>query len=233
MAQVTSAFTGTNGATLATTDAGSPSKYDTVSIGADGSTLTYDNSLFYGTPTSMKYVSGSSGGQGFVQWSTQLGSISEMFGRFYLYVTAFPTGGNQNLVTLNVGVGRCFVIVWNVTTGTFSVLGDGAAVGTTTHAASLGAWMRIEFHCLTGATGIAQMELFLNPQATTPDETIGSVSTSVASGNFTTALLGNTASGGGGSTLHIDEATLGATSYPGPVVGTQIHARSVSRQLGR
>lgn len=104
MAQATANFElGTQGVTIATSDAGSANAWDAVSIVASGAAI-YDNAHVYQT-LAAKLTTGATAGSTYLQWSAAtLGTLTDNYGRAYIYRTANPPGSsNLFLVAHNRG----------------------------------------------------------------------------------------------------------------------------------
>lgn len=217
MPECTASFdTGVNGANILTTDNGSATAWNT--RGQNGSSaMTYDNSRFVSTPLSAKFFFPGSSTQCYLQWDTAFGTQTNHYGRYYVYMDAYPTGGASDywLEFFN-GVSQTagFKIT---TTGTIRP-GDSAGDGTAGNVPiALQRFVRIEWHVIHNtSTGSIEIKLFNEPQSLTPSETIlysgrntGAQSTAmmVGSNNTSTQL----------STIWVDQIIGGVTyGYPGP-----------------
>ncbi len=217
MSQATNNYEGgVQGNTIATSDAGSGSAWDVVTLPAGTGSLTYDNTHVYNLLAG-KYFCGTTSTTAHTQWSTAtLGAITDAYGRFYVYMGAFPFNVNNQCGFFNTGTTRCRLVI--NTTGKLTVV-DAAGVtqATSTNAIALNQWNRVEFHVTFSATvGFMEIKLFQNADSTTPTETL----TSAATLNFGGASANEFRIGYGSNqtsrTQWIDNVVWGATSYPGP-----------------
>src|SRR6266542_7095508 len=100
MAIITAGFElGTDQATIATGDAGNATAWDTVSIPASG-TCIYDVLRAAHGKKSAKIATAGTAGICGLLWSTALGTVTDHWGRLYLYSTANP-GTQYILVSAN------------------------------------------------------------------------------------------------------------------------------------
>src|SRR6266498_1213143 len=100
MAVLTAGFElGTDQATIATGDAGNATAWNTVTIPAGG-TCIYDVAhAAHGTKSAKIATAGTAGVCGLL-WSTALGTVTDHYGRVYLYMTA-NSAAQSTLVTVN------------------------------------------------------------------------------------------------------------------------------------
>lgn len=232
MTQCTATFeSGTSGNALATGDAASGTAYDSVTthtpIGTQSS-VTYSTTHVHSGSLSAKYdfPHNNSPDTCAFAWTTSLGSISEHYGRIYIYLTANPNVVFQILLESD-GVGRAMKLQVN-SAGKIVAAGDGANLGTSTSALTLNSWNRIEWHHkdASGTSGIVVVQLFLgtNADGSTPDDTsLSFTATSAGSGgNLTNVTIGDSDSGQGVDTFSawFDDVVVGAASFPGPSGGS-------------
>ena len=143
-----------------------------------------------------------------------LAFLSDFYGRFYMYATAFP-GAGVDLARFNGG-GAEVRLALN-TSGTIRSLCNGVPVdGATTIA--LNQWIRIEFHFIASATvGLLEVKLFNTKESTVVTETIAPTAdrNTGASPPNEGDLSG---AGAWGADTWFDSVIYNATSYPGPAV---------------
>ena len=214
MADVTAGFElGTAGNTLTTGDTGDATAYNTVAIGS-GTTLVYSTDQAKFGSQSMKCQQ--TGGAGNIQFDVS--SITDTYGRFYLYRSAVPSGTLHQLIRFqNTGSFSSYIAI-NHSTGRLYIR-DVSAAKTATGTVSIATsqWIRIEYHLVTHAsTGSLEVKLFNSPDSTTATETI-----SFTAGNTLSAIdtyrIGNISSMTDGP-WYMDQILLNATSYPGPYI---------------
>ncbi len=222
MAQATATFeAGTQGNTIATSDTGSANAWDAVTLPAGTGSLTYDNTHVYGA-LAAKFTAGSTSTTAILQWSSvTLGSISDAFGRFYIWMSANPGSINNIIQFRSTGTVRARIRV-NPTGKIELINSSNSVVATSTNSVALSQWNRIEFHVTFSASvGFLEAKLFTSPDSSTATETIG---TGVANLNLGGAsaneFLIGTISTQTNWTHWLDNIVWGAASYPGPVGGS-------------
>lgn len=221
MSEATANFElGVNGNDILVADAGSATAWDSrQNNDGGGNTLKYDNVHVYGSLAAKFDNSGAPSSACVMGWSTGIGTLTDHYGRVYLYATANPVGGSWR-------IGRDgnnnFPIFINAN-GTVTMNDQGGVAVTTTAAIGLNQWVRIEYHWINSLTvGQVELKLFNSPDSSTPTETQTSAANRNTSASTTSLEFGL---GGGQTTagaIWLDNIVAGATSYPGPFVsGTQ------------
>src|ERR1700759_1234407 len=82
---------GVNGASIATTDSGSATAWDSI-VKATSATVTYDNTHVARGNLSGKFATNGTGGAGAnAIWTTSFGTVTDHYGRFYLWIDTFPS----------------------------------------------------------------------------------------------------------------------------------------------
>lgn len=213
---------GTLGATIAQTDVGSATQWDSVGVNTNAA-ATYDNTHVAHGNQSLKIVTNSVGSpcRVVLAWSTTaFGTHTDHYGRLYIYpTTSFAV--DELVEFLSGGTGGSLVAALNVNASNQLTLRDSTGTGpTTTHGLTLNAWNRIEYHIVHSAT-VGQMEcqLFLgsNFDGTTPDETLSSTATLNTGASADTVKFG-LLSNEPNLTYWLDDLMAGATTWPGPAV---------------
>jgi len=211
---------GTQGNTPAIGDLGSATAWDVV-VTETNSTIIYDNTHAHGARAAKFVTVTGSPCHSYLVWSTALGTVTDHYGRLYIYPTDLsaihyfigPTQASFTPATYNdTGL---------TLTGTGAIeLRDSAATvqATTTTVVPLNAWSRIEYHFVHSTTvGSVEVKMFVgaNAEGTVPDETktASSINTNT---NASYLMIGN---GNNAATLTfwLDDIIAGASSYPGPV----------------
>lgn len=219
MAQLTANFeAGTNGSNI-TTGAGeaSANAWDVVTIGALQG-FSYDNTHAQGN-LAAKVVASGSGAVSYGAWTTSLGTITDHYGRAYLYLTANPGDSARFLVLRSGGTGGTISAALRVhSTGVIRCLGSANAfIQDTTNTISLNQWIRVEWHIIHSATvGQIEVKLFNTADSTTPTETLTSAANKNTGANADTFQIGNPDGIGIAVTYWMDNVVGNATSYPGP-----------------
>lgn len=206
---------GVNGATVATTDAGSATAFDATDITANG-LARYSNAHAYGSLSGEFGATGIGGGRGAIQWNT--GTLTDHYGRVYLYLTSYDASqmpfifGGQTFT-------RGFRIDLN-TSGQLAGFDNPAAALFPTFSTPVppNQWVRIEYHIVQSATvGSAEVKMFSSPDSTTPTETqSGTNKNTLANIDTMQFGAGIGSSVNTGYTIWLDNIVAGADSYPGP-----------------
>lgn len=179
MTVVTASFNpagATNGATIATTDAGDLTAWNSI-LGTpkyDNTHTLFGKSLAYKCNPALTFQT--------VEWTTNYGSTTESYGRLYIYFSALPSpsNGKQGIVqgdTANgpiIGVTNSGNIYLAKATGTTS----GTSVATSTTAISLNQWYRLEWHWINGGT--SSVSIYTSPDSSTAAETISGAAATAA-----------------------------------------------------
>ncbi len=205
---------GTDQATIATGDAGNATAWNTVTIPASGTCIYDVLRAAHGTKSAKIATAGTAGICGLL-WSTALGTVTDHWGRLYLYMTANPAA-NYILVAVNSG-GTDASRVAITTLGKLQVARTGGAGPiTSTASIALNQWVRIEFHAVhNSTTGTIEAKLFNTPDSSAADDTIITLAgNTLASADRVRFGLSSVLANIG--PFWIDAALAGATSYPGP-----------------
>lgn len=181
---------GTNGATIATTDTGSATPLQLVTLGG-GATVAYDTAQKAHGTKSAKFATGATLANAMLKWTTALTgtTIATGYARAYLYLTTFAT----QIVPLAFMNGqfsnRVGVRITNA--GNLAVLVNGVTVDQTGLATlPLNAWFRLELKAVCDATaGAYDLRYSSSPDSSAVDEELvrtaintGGVADSVAFG---------------------------------------------------
>lgn len=203
---------GTAGATITTSDAGSATPWDTVSIGT-GTSAVYDGT--HAAHGSLAAKLKSDPGAIYLGWN--YGTQTEHWGRLYLYLT--DRTNSVSLVDFYSGASFCCRISFAQFAFNLRLQDSAFTVrATSTTVISVDTPYRIEWHLKhgTGAGSFFEAKIFIgaNVDGTTPDETIscsgfnlGASSDQIRIGNNSAANI---------DTFWLDDIVAAATSYPGP-----------------
>lgn len=191
--------TGVAAQIIRTTDPGSVTVFDHNS----GSPVTYDSTHAHRGTLSAKLAGADNG----MTWN--LPSVTDHYGRLYVYMDANPSGDQRGPVVSPV-------VMKILQSGKmFLQSADGAHLLTTTNTVNLGSWFRIEYHFIHDTVnGFAELKLFNSPESLTPTETI----TSPIAWNTGGAQISQSygVQQNGGNNIWLDDIIANATSYPGP-----------------
>lgn len=201
MADFSAGFeTGVSGNTIAITDAGNATVWDSVT-----GSPTYSSTHAAHGSLSMKALLNAH-----ANWNL---SATDHYGRFYGYIGGYP-GSSASIVTVTSSANSVYIYI--LTDGKLYVTNDfGGESIQTTNSVSLNAWFRAEYHIFhASGTGTAELKLFLSPEDTSPTETITSPSTWHNGTSVTDIGFG--AFGVSLDNWWMDDILANATSYPGP-----------------
>jgi hypothetical protein len=187
-----SAEGGTSGTTVTTSNSGGSSgnAFDVVNVGP-GATGTFDSTEAAHGGLSYAFATGPTAALARVQWTTSMGTQTQVWYRAYLYFNSDPAA-TVRVVNQDQGVTACAVIVvlptgkLQIRTGT-----AGAQTLTTTNTIPLHQWFRIEGYPIgSPSAGQVQLKLFKSADSTTPDETDTSAPTINTNGAMNTYNFG-------------------------------------------
>ncbi len=198
---------GVNTASVSTGDAGSATAWD--SIGS--APPSYSNTQKYGTLAAKFEV------QGNINWRAAHGTVSDHYGRLYIWASAFPSQAHK-LIRFDASFQAAYgaQIVIN-TSGQVALYGSGnSAVGTSTTAINTNAWTRIEWHIIHSTTvGFGEIKIFSSPDSATVTETLTTAANKNFGASTDSAQIGSVETAYP-TTLYLDNIIAKATAYPGP-----------------
>lgn len=217
MAQATATFeTGVAGVGLSTSDAGSATAFDNVTA-FGGNTITYDAThVANGTLACKPDATNNTASVAVFRWSTGIGTLTDWYGRVYLWADANPAGSYRFLADYNNDYPQLRI----TSAGKIQAVDAGASQAViTTASISLGQWVRIEWHLIHSATvGQWEVKLFNTATSTTADETQTSTANLNTRASLADVAFGLNSGGSSAGPIWLDNVVAGATSYPGPVV---------------
>lgn len=225
MTQATCTFeSGVALATIQTSDPGTLTPWDAVTIGASATAIYSTNQAFGG---SLSGKLSSSNGAVTLAWSTAVGTLVEEYGRFMLYATTFPAGQWTPFRILNVAALTMRIIGFS---GTFLVQDSAGQVGSN-FALALNTWYRFEYHIVHSAT-VGQIEVRVYPGNSR------STVAQIQALNVNTGAQGTVREFGQSSTAvivdaHWDAIVAGATNWPGPLDLGPLNIPGPPPELGR
>lgn len=213
-----SAEGGVSGATVTTGNSGgnSGNAFDGVSVGA-GATGIFDSTEAVHGGMSYAFATGSTATLARVQWTTSMGTQTQVWYRAYLYFNAYPTA---TVRVLDQDQGRNAVsVVVVLPTGRVQVRtgSSGTQTATTTNTIPLHQWFRVEGYTIGSATaGQVQLELFKTADAATPDETQTSAATINTYGSMDTYNFGVSSNTANVAEYWEDDIAVSNAGYLGP-----------------
>lgn len=209
MVALTWSCEGTDGATVTTGNSG----MDAIAIGTGGTT-TYDaaNKLF--GSTCVKVTTGT-GTATEAAWSTQLGTVTTLYARWYLKLGFTPGANNRLFQGMCAGSQSGFGFDLS-TTRTLITKDAGNGTWGTTAAIPLNQWVRVEMDvpAFSTTTGAPVLRLYLSPHSTTADSTISGTNRNIGANCTFFRLPIRTASWG---PIYYDEIKLDTAAQPGPL----------------
>lgn len=212
MAVLTAGFeTGVATVDILPTDPGDASAWDQV-FRLTGSAV-YDNTQSKTGSLSGKITAGAS--TTYCAWTTSLGTVTDHYGRFYIYFPAFPSGNYGRFFSVYSGATRAETIY--VDTDGKMILNDATGNHPAfTNAIPTGAWVRMEYHIIHSATvGQVEWKMFLG-DSTSAIETYTSPANRDTQASADGLYYGTPDSGNNAWTVYFDGIVGNAASYPGP-----------------
>ncbi|HSR87236.1 MAG TPA: hypothetical protein VLM11_23900, partial [Streptosporangiaceae bacterium] len=209
---------GTSGTTVTAANSGGSSGpvFDRVDVGA-GATGIFDSSQAAHGNLAYAFGTGSTAALSRVQWTSSMGTQTQVWFRAYLYFTANPAA-TVRVINQDQGHTACAVVVvlpsgkLQLRTGS-----AGTQTFTTTSTIPLNHWFRVEGYTIGSSTaGQVQLELFKTPDATTPDETDTSAATINTYGSMDTYNFGISAYTANVATYWEDDVAISNGGYLGP-----------------
>jgi hypothetical protein len=218
---VATADQGVQGATVGTGEAGSGNPWDAV-VGTP--TITYASEHARGR-MAYQVVAGASAQQ--VVWtSASVGTVTQIYGRFYLWSHAHPS--TPTGIFRFVGAGSQTARLRYGNDGTLVMADAGNAAEVTTGVISTGKLIRVGFGIqFVAANASVFINVYDNPNSTAPSD---SASTAIAAGMGTSCDRVEIGSFNSATwTGCLDDIALSATGEPGPVVSAP-PAQALRRQ---
>jgi len=216
---------GTSGNNLATVLAVSGEKaWDSVLIGS-GAVAQYDNAHAHNGTLSAQISTSATTASAYAGWSTALGgSQQQLWARFYVYMTAYPTVNSRICTFYNSSsfVAASVNGFLRINSGGKLALCDSGSTQRWISAANLplNQWCRVEVYCL-GDAASGQLEARLwtsNPEASaaTPDDGSGPLSAMPTTGSIGSVSFGVGAGGPNAGPYWIDDAAISTGTWLGP-----------------
>lgn len=209
---------GTNTNAIAAADAGSATAWTTV-IKSAGNTIIYDNTFAAHDTLAAKFDNTTTpAGSCHLQWGAAVGTLTEHYGRVYLYATANPSGSVR---LINFDNGGAFACRINLSSAGKLQWSDNTGTAATTNSITLNQWVRIEYHVVHSATvGQGEIKLYNTPDSATVTETLTTAANRNTLAQATLYSFGQFAGANIVAIIWQDNIVAGATAYPGsfPVI---------------
>lgn len=231
---------GSNGTAISAANAGGAGNtlFDVVA----GSALTFDTTHVMHGSLAYKNVLGTSGTQTYVLWAGSLGSLtsaSDLYIRYYLYMTANPSANEYMCRFSQPGTsGGGHVCGWGVTSGGLAAIYDtGASTapkltsGATT--IPLNQWVRVEGHCgaLSATVGVLDLKVWFTADSSgTPD-----INITTSTANTGTSVVTNLGFGleksAVSTTVWFDDLAFSTVGFIGPASGAGSFSRTITDSI--
>jgi hypothetical protein len=214
---------GTNGTTITTANSGggspSSSAFDAVTITNSATCVFSTAQAAHGTLCAA-FTTSATAGTSYLGWTASIGGAQAvLFGRVYVYLTAYPVADSAIVSFANSGFGGGIMV-----TAAGALCLQNAASGEVASGVTLplGQWFRLEFQIVAGTAGAAtaNVNYYSSPDSAT---VAGGVSDAAGaygvSGGISNVNWGWTASNASQPTLYLDCLQINITGYPGPQTG--------------
>jgi hypothetical protein len=201
--------------------------FDAVQPQGSGMSMQFASAAALGRPTAeyvMNIATAATSGQLNVIWSTSMGTQTQVWWRYYMYLVALPTttANNPTIFEQDNGAAYGGVLLINKATNSLRVVvggGTGSPFATGAVALSAGRWYRIEgrYQCGTGSSGSCDVRLFDDPDSDVPVETIslsGVNMGTVSASSFTFGWIFNDVNY---PHMYMSGLELNTTGWPGPL----------------
>jgi hypothetical protein len=188
--------------------------FDQVGIGGAG-TVVYDTARAAHGSRSAELTQDAANDIYF-RWSTSQGTLTEVWGRLYIYRTAHPSNNLWLIRPQDAGTTACLA-QW-LAAGQLRLFDSNLGSSVTSSASfSLNTWMRLEWHLVCHPTaGLWEVKMFLGDDIT-PVETVTFSSADTIT-QVTEVQIGQTTTLAGGSAFWLDDLALSTNGYIGPAV---------------
>jgi len=208
---------GSSGIAITTGNSGGASgnAFDVVTVNAGSILESASSAVGDGGLRSMR-VNGAATELAYAAWTTSMGTKTEIWGRMYVGLTAFPTSATRIFGAYTATRSAALQLSAAGKINLYDAGGTSQAV--TTSSLNIGL-SRVEFHfVLNATTGLLEVKLFLtNPQGTTPDETKTTAATLSTGANATGYRFGRSETGSGATGDYwLDAVAIDDTGYIGP-----------------
>jgi hypothetical protein len=196
--------------------------FQVVSPTGSGSMLHYTDAVALGRGTAeyvMEISTSTTANDNAVIWSTAMGTQTQVWWREYVYLTAFPGGATRMTIFESdngaVYTGHCEI---GTVSGKLYIL-NGARTSSqiTTNSLPINEWVRVEGRYLYSTTvGSAELNLYLDPDSDTPDETISGSGWNMGAANSNSFAFGSAFAVANKPTTYFSGLELNNTGWPGP-----------------
>jgi len=150
---------GTNGTTITTANSGGASghAFDVASV--TNGTLIYSNAHSAHGSLAAAMSTTVAGGSALIGWTTSLGTVTSLYGRFNLYLTGYPNVVDANVQMKGTGSSSAGNVQIDTTGHIIAQTPSFANAFTFTNAIPLNQWVRIEWFLQGGTAGNAQFTI--------------------------------------------------------------------------
>lgn len=232
---------GSNGVTISAANSGGTGEnaFDVVNIPATCA-ITYSNTHVHAGAMASSFTTGGTAGTPYLDWTTTIGTQTEIWMRCYLYVTANPAATRQ-FMRANPGSGGGGVGI-NLNGKVVTLNNSNAVVATSTNAVNLNAWFRLELHLIqSSTTGTIEARLYNNADAEIAayTEQLSTANVNTGTAAYTNYLIGVLTSVANFGPVYVDDVAVSTTGWIGPsqhqqtLVATETPTKSLGQQAQR
>lgn len=209
---------GTDGVTITAANSGGASGDAFNTPDSSGTvTFTFDNDHAHSGTLSFKKSTGGTPGSANLSWTTQMGTRTKVWFRFYVYYETLPSVQHRIMYATD-GVNLVAGLYLNSTGHLWFVDSSGSDIFTFTGTVPTNQWVRIEGFIVGSATvGQVELKQFNDTDSTTPTESQTSAANKNTSGPLQVYKWGDN-SDNANITLWYDDIGLSDQGYLGPVV---------------
>lgn len=191
--------------------------FDGVTI-SGGSALTFDNT--HARDLLSYKIAPASGQTNFLEWNTQMGTVTTVYGRFYIWLDTSPVS-SPLLILRSAGAQAARLVISPSGANATMNWKDAASTdiaGTTTAALTVSQWYRFEFKVIFSTTvGQVFLNYYLG-DSTTAIETLTSAANAVLLANADTMRIGRAAGVANTYIVWLDNILVNDTGFPGPAI---------------
>jgi len=214
---------GTSGTalTVANTAGSGENAFDSVAGVGSGSTAAFSNAQSLTGGMSAVFATGSAGNSSYVSWTTSIGSVSTIYGRAYLYLSALPATDDNLIHFAGSGSNGGGIMIGS--SGQLRLQNVAFGETTTGPVLSAGTWFRLEWKIIAGSAGsaAATVNYYASPNSTTITSTITDTAGGYGSGGVITQVdFGWESPHPSQPSVYFDSIGLASAGYLGPAPTT-------------
>jgi Putative Ig domain len=150
---------GTNGTTITTGNSGGSSGHAWDVATVTNGSLVYSNTQAAHGGLSGAMSTNNTGGVAYIGWTTSLGTVTSLYGRFNIYLTAYPTTVDANVQMKGTGSSSAGNVQIDTTGHIIAQTNTFTNAFAFVNAIPLNQWVRVEWYLLGGSAGNAQFTI--------------------------------------------------------------------------